>query len=174
MATNLSKRLRMICGRSCRCAAVTINRVGFVLRSHFLFLACAMLRNDADSAAPLPTFVHGPLARFSVSLRSLNFNNQYDFAFHWIAQSIRIILSQRRSLNTRHHDNLTMIGQPKNIASLDMDWNAYSGHTCYMDGPTSHLRCLKVSRGLMRMAPIDLVIVILLVFQFQEVCAPSL
>ena len=123
MATNLSKRLRMTCGRSCRCAAVTMTRVGFVPRSHFLFLACAMLRNDADSASPQPTFVHGPLARFAVSLRSLNFNNRYDFAFHWIAQSIRIILSQRRSLNTRHHDNLTIIGQPKNIASLDMVWN---------------------------------------------------
>ena len=87
-----------------------MTRLGFVQRSHFLFLACAMLRNDADSASPLPTFVHGLLARFAVSLRSLNFNDRYDAAFHWIAQFIRTILGQRRSLNAQHHDNLTMIG----------------------------------------------------------------
>ena len=87
-----------------------MTRLGFVRRSHFLFLACAMLRNDADSASPLPTFVHGLLARFVVSFRSLNFNDRYDSAFHSIAQSIRTILGQRRSLNAQHHDNLTMIG----------------------------------------------------------------
>ena len=110
IATNSPKCLRMACGRSCRCAALTMTRLGFVRRSHFLFLACAMLRNDADSASSLPTFVHGFLAGFAVSLRSLNFNDRYDSAFHWIAQSIRTILGQRRSLNARHHDNLAMIG----------------------------------------------------------------
>ena len=75
----------------------------------FLFLACAMLRNDANSASPLPTFVHRLLARFAVSLRSLSFNDRYDAAFHWIAQFIQTILGQRRSLNARHQDNVTMI-----------------------------------------------------------------
>ena len=89
IATNLSKRLRMACKRSCRCAVVTMTRLGFVRCSHFLFLACAMLRNDADSAPPLPTFVHGLLATFAVSLHSLNLNDWYDAAFHWIAQSIQ-------------------------------------------------------------------------------------
>jgi hypothetical protein len=107
MATNLSKRLRMTILSMCGC---NHDQLGFVRRSHFLFLACAMLRNDADSASPLPTFVHGLLATFAVSLRSLNSNDRYDAAFHWIAQSIRTILRQRRSLSVRHHDNLTMIG----------------------------------------------------------------
>ena len=95
--------------RSCRCAALTMTRLDFVQRSHFLFLACAMLRNDANSASPLPTFVHRLLARFAVSLRSLNFNDRYDAALHWIAQFIRTIFGQRRSLNAWHQDNLTMI-----------------------------------------------------------------
>jgi hypothetical protein len=42
-----------------------------------------------------------------------------------------------------------------------------------MDGPTD-LHYFNVSCGLMGMAPIDLVMMILLVFQFQEVRAPSL
>ena len=60
-------------------------------------------KHGTYSASPLPTFVHRLLSTFAVSLRSLNFNDRYDSAFHWIVQFIPTILSQRRSLNAQHH-----------------------------------------------------------------------
>jgi hypothetical protein len=105
-----------------------------------------------------------------MSLRNLGFNDRRDAGFRWIAQSLQTILDPRpiikRSTTTTSQQTTWL----KDTAPLDPAWKKRVQHTykLLVDTIVAHPSCLKVTRGPATIAPIDLVMMVLLVFEFQE------
>ncbi|KAH9957584.1 hypothetical protein BC827DRAFT_1224453 [Russula dissimulans] len=124
----------------------------------------------AEAPTPRQTLVHELVADFGMPLRSLGFNDRRDAGFRWIAQSLQTILDPRpiakRSTTTTSQQTTWL----KDTAPLDPAWKGRVQHTykLLIDTITAHPDCLKVTRGPATIAPIDLVMMVLLVFEFQD------
>ncbi|KAI0246808.1 hypothetical protein BJV78DRAFT_1286041 [Lactifluus subvellereus] len=115
----------------------------------------------AEAPTPRQTLVHELVAEFGTPLRSLDFNDRRDAAFRWVAQSLQTILDPRpliKRMTTTTSQQTTWL---KDTAPLDPAWKEP-----YPD-------CLKVTRGPATIAPIDLVMMVLLVFEFQDKLSAS-
>lgn len=124
----------------------------------------------AEAPTPRQTLIHELVSEFAMPLRNLGFNDRRDAAFRWIAQSLQTILDPRpiikRSTTTTSQQTTWL----KDTAPLDPAWKKKIQHTykLLVDTVVAHPRCLKVTRGPATIAPIDLVMMVLLVFEFQE------
>jgi len=124
----------------------------------------------AEAPTPRQTLVHELVADFAMPLRSLGFNDRRDAAFRWIAQSLQTILDPRpiakRSTMTTSQQTTWL----KDTAPLDPAWKnrVQNTYKLLIDTITAHPDCLKVTRGPVTIAPIDLVMMVLLVFEFQD------
>ena len=124
----------------------------------------------AEAPTPRQTLVHELVSEFAMSLRNLGFNDRRDAAFRWIAQSLQTILDPRpyikRSTTTTSQQTTWL----KDTAPLDPAWKKRVKHTykLLVDTLVAHPNCLKVTRGPATIAPIDLVMMVLLIFEFQE------
>lgn len=124
----------------------------------------------AEAPTPRQTLIHELVSEFAMSLRNLGFNDRRDAAFRWIAQSLQTILDPRpivkRSTTTTSQQTTWL----KDTAPLDPAWKKRVQHTykVLVDTIVAHPNCLKVTRGPATIAPIDLVMMVLLVFEFQE------
>ncbi|KAI0247544.1 hypothetical protein BJV78DRAFT_1285460 [Lactifluus subvellereus] len=106
--------------------------------------------SEDDEREIFRTLVHEFVAGFGTPLRSLGFNAQRDTAFRWTTWL-------------------------KNAAPLDPAWKKRVQHTCkpLIDTLKAYPDCHKVSRGPVVIAPIDLVMMVLLVFGFQDKLSAS-
>src|SRR6266478_5040347 len=124
----------------------------------------------AEAPTPRQTLVHELVSDFAMSLRNLSFNGRRDAAFRWIAQSLQTILDPRplikRSATTTSQQTTWL----RDTAPLDPAWKKRVQHTykLLVDTLVAYPDCLKVTRGPTTIAPIDLVMMVLLVFEFQE------
>ena len=129
----------------------------------------------AEAPTPRQTLVHELVSDFAMPLRNLGFNDRRDAAFRWIAQSLQTILDPRpiikRSTTTTSQQTTWL----KDTAPLDPAWKKRVQHTykLLVDTLVAHPNCLKVTRGPATIAPIDLVMMVLLVFEFQEKLSAS-
>ena len=129
----------------------------------------------AEAPTPRQTLVHELVADFAMPLRSLGFNDRRDAAFRWIAQSLQTILDPRpiakRSTTTTSQQTTWL----KDTAPLDPAWKQRVQHAykLLIDTITAYPDCLKVTRGPATIAPIDLVMMVLLVFEFQDKLSAS-
>jgi len=129
----------------------------------------------AEAPTPRQTLVHELVTEFAMHLRSLGFNDRRDAAFRWIAQSIQIILDPRPIIKRSATTTAQQTAWLKDAAPLDPAWKKRVQHTykLLVDTLVAYPDCLKVSRGPATIAPIDLVMMILLVFEFQEKLSAS-
>jgi hypothetical protein len=124
----------------------------------------------AEAPTPRQTLVHELVSEFSMSLRNLGFNDRRDAPFRWIAQSLQTIMDTRpiikRSATTTSQQTTWL----KDTAPLDPAWKKKVQHTykLLVDTIVAYPDCLKVTRGPATIAPIDLVMMALLVFEFQD------
>ena len=124
----------------------------------------------AEAPTPRQTLVHELVSEFAMPLRNLGLNDRRDAAFRWIAQSLQTILDPRpiikRSATTTSQQTTWL----KDTAPLDPTWKKRVQHTykLLVDTLATHPDCLKVTRGPVTIAPIDLVMMVLLVFEFQD------
>jgi hypothetical protein len=124
----------------------------------------------AEAPTPRQTLIHELVSEFAMPLRNLGFNDRRDAAFRWIAQSLQTILDPRpivkRSTTTTSQQTTWL----KDTAPLDPAWKKRVQHTykVLVDTIVAHPNCLKVTRGPATIAPIDLVMMVLLIFEFQE------
>ena len=124
----------------------------------------------AEAPTPRQSLVHELVADFSMPLRTLGLNDRRDAAFRWIAQSLQTILDTRpiikRSATTTSQQTTWL----KDAAPLDPAWKkrVHQTYKLLTDTLAAHPKCLKVSRGPATIAPIDLVMMVLLVFEFQD------
>jgi hypothetical protein len=124
----------------------------------------------AEAPTPRQTLVHELVSEFAMDLRTLGFNDRRDAAFRWIAQSLQTILDPRpivkRSATTTSQQTTWL----RDTAPLDPAWKKKIQHTyrLLVDTLVAHPNCLKVTRGPATIAPIDLVMMVLLIFEFQE------
>jgi hypothetical protein len=124
----------------------------------------------AEAPTPRQTLVHELVTDFAMPLRTLGFNDRRDAAFRWIAQSLQVILDPRpitkRSATTTSQQTTWL----KDTAPLDPAWKKRVQHTykLLVDTLAAYPDCLKVTRGPSTIAPIDLVMMVLLVFEFQD------
>jgi len=129
----------------------------------------------AEAPTPRQTLIHDLVAEFAMPLRNLGFNDRRDAAFRWIAQSLQTILDPRpiikRSTTTTSQQTTWL----KDTAPLDPAWKKKVQHTykLLVDTLVAYPNCLKVTRGPVTIAPIDLVAMVLLVFEFQEKLSAS-
>ena len=129
----------------------------------------------AEAPTPRQTLVHELVSEFAMSLRNLGFNDRRDAAFRWIAQSLQTILDPRpivkRSATTTSQQTTWL----KDTAPLDPAWKKKVQHTykLLVDTLVAHPNCLKVTRGPATIAPIDLVMMVMLVFEFQDKLSAS-
>ena len=124
----------------------------------------------AEAATPRQTLVHELVAKFGTPLRDLGFNDRRDAGFRWIAQSLQTILDPRPIINRSATTSSQQTKWLKDDAPLDPAWKKKVQHTykLLLDTITAHKDCLEVTRGPTTIAPIDLVMMVLLVFEFQE------
>lgn len=129
----------------------------------------------AEAPTPRQTLVHELVSEFSMPLRTLGLNDRRDAAFRWIAQSLQTILDPRpiikRSATTTSQQTTWL----RDTAPLDSTWKKRVQHTykLLVDTLAAHPDCLKVTRGPATIAPIDLVMMVLLVFEFQDKLSAS-
>jgi hypothetical protein len=129
----------------------------------------------AEAPTPRQTLVHELVSEFVMPLRTLGLNDRRDAAFRWIAQSLQTILDPRpiikRSATTTSQQTTWL----KDTAPLDPTWKKRVQHTykLLVDTLATHPNCLKVTRGPATIAPIDLVMMVLLVFEFQDKLSAS-
>jgi hypothetical protein len=129
----------------------------------------------AEAPTPRQTLVHELVSDFAMSLRNLGFNDRRDAGFRWIAQSLQTLLDPRPILkrsSTTYSQQATWL---KDTAPLDPAWKKKIQHTykLLVDTLVTYPNCLKVTRGPTTIAPIDLVMMVLLVFEFQEKLSAS-
>jgi hypothetical protein len=124
----------------------------------------------AEAPTPRQTLVHELVSEFAMSLRNLGFNDRRDAAFRWIAQSLQAILDPRPIIKRTTTTTSQQTAWLKDTAPLDPAWKKRVQHTykLLVDTLVAHPNCLKVTRGPATIAPIDLVMMVLLVFEFQE------
>ncbi|KAH9019891.1 hypothetical protein EDB85DRAFT_2196018 [Lactarius pseudohatsudake] len=104
----------------------------------------------AEAPTLRQNLIHGLVQEFSMPLRSLGFNNQRDAASRWITLSLQTILDPRPIIK---RTTATTAAQPT--------------HGSRMPRCLTQQR-LKVSRGPATIVPIDLAMMVLLVFEFHE------
>ena len=124
----------------------------------------------AEAPTPRQTLVHELVAEFGTPLRSLGFNDRRDAAFRWVAQSLQTILDPRPIIKRTTTTTSQQTTWLKDTAPLDPAWKKRVQHTykLLIDTLKAYPDCLKVSRGPATIAPIDLVMMVLLVFEFQD------
>ncbi len=124
----------------------------------------------AEAPTPRQTLVHDLVSDFSMSLRNLGFNDRRDAAFRWIAQSLQTILDPRPIIKRSATTTAQQTTWLKDTAPLDPAWKKRVQQTykLLVDTLAVYPDCLKVTRGPTTIAPIDLVMMVLLVFEFQE------
>ena len=124
----------------------------------------------AEAPTPRQTLVHELVSGFAMSLRNLGFNDRRDAAFRWIAQSLQTILDPRPIIKRTATTTSQQTTWLKDTAPLDPAWKKRVQYTfkLLIDTLVAHPDCLKVTRGPSTIAPIDLVMMVLLVFEFQE------
>jgi len=124
----------------------------------------------AEAPTPRQTLVHELVSEFGMPLRTLGFNDRRDAGFRWIAQSLQTILDSRPFLKRSTFTTAQQTAWLKDTAPLDPAWKKRVHHTykVLVDTLTAHPNCLKVTHGPATIAPIDLVMMVLLVFEFQD------
>jgi hypothetical protein len=124
----------------------------------------------AEAPTPRQTLVHELVSDFGMSLRNLGFNDRRDAAFRWIAQSLQTILDPRPIIKRSATTTAQQTTWLKDTAPLDPAWKKRVQQTykLLVDMLAVYPDCLKVTRGPATIAPIDLVMMVLLVFEFQE------
>jgi hypothetical protein len=124
----------------------------------------------AEAPTPRQTLVHELVAEFGTPLRSLGFTDRRDAAFRWVAQSLQTILDPRPIIKRTTTTTSQQTTWLKDTAPLDPAWKKRVQHTykLLIDTLKAYPDCLKVSRGPATIAPIDLVMMVLLVFEFQD------
>ncbi|KAH8995990.1 hypothetical protein EDB92DRAFT_2112744 [Lactarius akahatsu] len=129
----------------------------------------------AEAPTPRQTLIHELVQEFSMSLRSLGFNDRRDAAFRWIAQSLQTVLDPRPIIKRTTSTTAQQTTWLKDTAPLDPAWKKRVQHSykLLIDTLSAYPDCLKVSRGPATIAPIDLVMMVLLVFEFHEKLSPS-
>ena len=129
----------------------------------------------AEAPTPRQTLVHELVSEFAMPLRTLGFNDRRDAAFRWIAQSLQTILDSRPFIKRSTTTTTQQTTWLKDTAPLDPAWKKRVQHTykLLVDTLTTHPSCLKVTHGPATIAPIDLVMMVLLVFEFQDKLSAS-
>ena len=124
----------------------------------------------AEAPTPRQNLVHELVQEFSTPLRSLGFNDRRDAAFRWIAQSLQTILDPRPIIKRTTATTAQQTMWLKDTAPLDPAWKkrVKNSYKLLVDTLSSYPECLKVTRGPATIAPIDLVMMVLLVFEFHE------
>src|SRR6266404_1141022 len=124
----------------------------------------------AEAPTPRQTLVHELVQDFSMSFRALGFNDRRDAAFRWIAQSLQTILDPRPLIKRSTSTTVQQTTWLKDTAPLDPAWKKRVHHSykLLVDTISKYPECLKVTRGPATIAPIDLVVMVLLVFEFHE------
>ena len=124
----------------------------------------------AEAPTPRQTLVHELVSEFAMPLRTLGLNDRRDAAFRWIAQSLQTILDPRPIIKRSATTNTQQTTWLRDTAPLDPIWKKRVQHTykLLVDTLAAHPDCLKVTRGPATIAPIDLVMMVLLVFEFQD------
>ena len=128
----------------------------------------------AEAPTPRQTLIHDLVQEFSMPLRNLGFNDRRDAAFRWIAQSLQTILDPRLIIKRSTSTTAQQTTWLKDTAPLDPAWKKRVQHSykLLIDTLSAYPECLKVSRGPATIAPIDLVMMTLLVFEFHEKLSP--
>ncbi|KAF8263209.1 hypothetical protein EI94DRAFT_609661 [Lactarius quietus] len=128
----------------------------------------------AEAPTPRQNLIHELVQEFSMPLRSLGFNDRRDAAFRWIAQSLQTILDPRPIIKRTTATTAQQTAWLKDTAPLDPAWKKRVQHSYKMliDTLSAYPECLKVTRGPTTIAPIDLVMMVLLVFEFHEKLPP--
>ena len=128
----------------------------------------------AEAPTPRQTLIHDLVQEFSMPLRNLGFNDRRDAAFRWIAQSLQTILDPRPIIKRSTSTTAQQTTWLKDTAPLDPAWTKRVQHSykLLIDTLSAYPECLKVSRGPATIAPIDLVMMTLLVFEFHEKLSP--
>ena len=129
----------------------------------------------AEAPTPRQALIHDLVQEFAMPLRSLGFNDRRDAAFRWIAQSLQTILDPRPILKRTTSTTAQQTTWLKDTAPLDPAWKERVQHSykLLVDTISAYPDCLKVTRGPATIAPIDLVMMALLVFEFHEKLSPS-
>ena len=129
----------------------------------------------AEAPTPRQTLVHELVTEFGMPLRTLGFNDRRDAGFRWIAQSLQTILDSRPLIKRSATTTTQQTTWLKDTAPLDPSWKKRMQHTykLLVDTLKAHPQCLKVTRGPATIAPIDLVMMVLLVFEFQDKLSAS-
>jgi hypothetical protein len=124
----------------------------------------------AEAPTPRQALIHELVAEFGTSLRSLGFNDRRDAGFRWVAQSLQTILDPRPILKRSTSTTAQQTTWLRDTAPLDPIWKSRVQHTykLLLDTLSVYPECLKVTRGPATIAPIDLVMMVLLVFEFQD------
>ena len=93
-----------------------------------------------------------------------------DAAFHWIAQPLQMILDPHPIIQRTTTTTVQQTTWLKDTAPLDPAWKKRVQHSykLLVDTLSAYPECLKVSRGPATIAPIGLVMMVLLVFEFHE------
>jgi hypothetical protein len=129
----------------------------------------------AEAPTPRQTLVHELVAEYGTTLRSYGFNDRRDAAFRWVAQSLQTTLDPRsiikRTTTTTSQQTIWL----KDTAPLDPEWKTriQQAYKLLLDTLAAYPDSLKVSRGPATIAPIDLVMMVLLVFEFQNKLSAS-
>jgi hypothetical protein len=129
----------------------------------------------AEAPTPRQTLVHELVSEFAMPLRTLGLNDRRDAAFRWIAQSLQTILDPRPLIKRTTTTTSQQTTWLKDTAPLDPAWKKRVQHTyrLLVDTLVAHPDSLKVTRGPATIAPIDLVMMVLLVFEFQDKLSAS-
>ena len=124
----------------------------------------------AEAPVLRQTLIHELVQEFSMRLRSLGFNDRRDAAFRWIAQSLQTILDPRPIIKRTTATAAKQTTWLSDTAPLDPAWKKRVQHSykLLIDTIVAYPECLKVTRGPATIAPIDLVMMVLLVFEFHE------
>jgi len=129
----------------------------------------------AEAPTPRQALIHELVHEFAMPLRSLGFNDRRDAAFRWIAQSLQIILDPRPILKRTASTTAQQTTWLRDTAPLDPAWKQRVKHSykLLVDTISAYPECLKVTRGPATIAPIDLVMMVVLVFEFHEKLSPT-
>ncbi|KAN0137499.1 hypothetical protein V8E53_004550 [Lactarius tabidus] len=132
-----------------------------------------VLNHAEKMKAEAPTrqsLIHKFVHELSVALRSLGFDDRRDAAFRWIAQSLQTILDSRSIIKRTTATTAQQATWSKDTEPLDPAWKKRVQHSykLLIDTLSAYPDCFKVSRGPTTIAPIDLVMMVLLVFEFHE------
>jgi hypothetical protein len=124
----------------------------------------------AEAPTPRQALVHELVAEFGTSLRTLGFNDRRDAGFRWVAQSLQTILDPRPILKRSTTTTSQQTTWLRDTAPLDPIWKSrvHNTYKLLLDTLSVYPECLKVTRGPATIAPIDLVMMVLLVFEFQD------